>query len=77
MQLFVETQAFKMFIERAYKSGTEKNEVSYFMEGAKSYQTLGRIGLDIHCKRAFTQATHSYQNVFLKNISKNSLQFIV
>lgn len=63
MMQFARTQNFSSFLEHAYRSRTETNEITYFMEGAKVFHTLGHIGLAMHSKKTLVQMQRIYRNV--------------
>lgn len=60
MELFSKTQNFVSFIEGVHK---KEKDLSYFIEGARLNQTLGKIGLQMHSKRIITQMSQNFNNV--------------
>lgn len=83
MKEFVNTQNFSGFIEAAYKARSEVNEVSYFIEGAKTLQSSGKLGLILHCNQLLDRALTSYNNVSIlidtnsqpSTLSKNAIGY--
>jgi len=67
MKEFVNTQNFNCFIETAYKTRTQRNELSCFINGAKILQISGKLSLALYYNQIVDCAITSYNNVNVLN----------
>ena len=65
MKQFINTQNFISFIESIHKAHKQKNEVSYFLNGARLYQSFGKRVIESYCGLKLDQAIYAYENVIL------------